>query len=219
MIANSATSLLERIARAQHSSPAASPSVTLVGACKGQGDAAIHAAVHAGITHFGENRVQEAAEKWPALKKHYPQTQLHLIGPLQTNKVTEAVALFDVIQTVDREKLAVALKKEMDGQGRQLPCFIQVNTGDERQKSGIGTAEANDFIAFCLREAKLPVVGLMCVPPVEALPAPHFALLRALAEHHGLTRLSMGMSGDFETAVRLGATHVRIGTALFGKRG
>ncbi|TAK98208.1 MAG: YggS family pyridoxal phosphate-dependent enzyme [Rhodospirillaceae bacterium] len=172
----------------------------------------------AGHRHFGENRVQEAAGKWPALRKLAANMTLHLIGPLQTNKVSEAVGLFDTIQTVDRPKLAEKLGREMDTQGRRLDCFVQVNTGREPQKAGVDPADADRFVAQCRDEFRLPVVGLMCVPPVTDEPSPHFALLREIARRNGLNRLSMGMSGDFEIALMFGATHVRIGSAIFGAR-
>jgi len=167
---------------------------------------------------FGENRVQEAEEKFPALKADYPDLELHLIGPLQTNKAREAVALFDVIESVDREKLAATLAKEMARTGKRPDCFIQVNTGEEPQKAGILPAELDAFVAACRDTHKLPVVGLMCIPPVDEEPALHFALLAKMAARHGLAKVSMGMSADYETAVKLGATHVRVGSALFGAR-
>jgi pyridoxal phosphate enzyme (YggS family) len=166
---------------------------------------------------FGENRVQEAEGKFPALKESYPDLELHLIGPLQTNKAKEAVALFDVIETLDRPKLARALKKEMEKQDRFPRCFVQVNTGEEEQKAGIPPKEAEAFVADC-KEMGLPVEGLMCIPPLDEDPAIHFAFLRELARRCGLEKLSMGMSGDYETAVKFGATHLRVGTALFGAR-
>lgn len=175
------------------------------------------AALTLGVTEFGENRVQEAQEKWPALKAASPQVRLHLIGPLQSNKAAEAVALFDVIQTVDRPSLLAALAKEMAKQQRQPQLLVQVNTGEEPQKAGVAPKELPDLLAEAARLG-LSITGLMCVPPHEQHPAPHFALLRKLAERHGLTELSMGMSGDMETAIRLGATMVRVGTALFGPR-
>jgi len=166
---------------------------------------------------FGENRVQEAAAKWPALRAETPGVELHLIGPLQTNKVRDAVALFDVIETVDRPKLARALADEMARQDRRLPVFIQVNTGEEPQKAGVAPQDADDFVSVC-RDLGLDVVGLMCIPPLDEEPALHFALLGKIAARNGLDNLSMGMSADFETAAALGATHVRIGTEIFGAR-
>ena len=156
--------------------------------------------------------------KWPGLREDYEGIELHLIGPLQSNKAKEAVQTFDVIHTIDREKIAKALKAEMDKQDRHLPCFIQVNTGEEPQKAGIAPKDTDAFIAFCRDEVGLNVIGLMCIPPVEDAPGPHFALLRKIAERNGLTKLSMGMSSDYETAVSFGATHVRVGSAIFGHR-
>jgi PLP dependent protein len=167
---------------------------------------------------FGENRVQEAAAKWPALRQAAPNLQLHLIGPLQTNKVRDAVALFDVIETVDRPKLAHALVEEMKRTGRRPTCFIQVNTGEEPQKAGVLPEATDAFVGLCRDEFGLPVAGLMCIPPVDEEPALHFALLAEIARRNQLKALSMGMSADFETAIRLGATHVRVGTAIFGER-
>ncbi|WP_196260306.1 YggS family pyridoxal phosphate-dependent enzyme [Pelagibacterium limicola] len=167
---------------------------------------------------FGENRVQEAQVKWPALKAQYPDIMLHFIGPLQTNKARDAVALFDCIESVDREKLARVLSEEMQRQGRRLPCFVQVNIGAEPQKAGIAVAETKDFVARCRTVHGLEVVGLMCIPPAELPAGPFFAQLAALAEQAGVQKLSMGMSADFETAVLMGATQVRVGSALFGER-
>jgi len=167
---------------------------------------------------FGENRVQEAAEKWPALKQSHPDCILHLIGPLQTNKTKQAVELFDVIETLDRPKLARALATQAEKLGRVPALFVQVNTGEEPQKAGILPADADRFIAECRREFQLPVEGLMCIPPVEDEPSLHFMLLREIAARNGLSSLSMGMSADYEIAVRFGATHVRVGTAIFGPR-
>ena len=192
--------------------------VALVAVAKTHGAPAVEAALAAGQRVFGENRVQEAQGKYPALKARFPDLVLHLIGPLQTNKVKEAVALFDAIESVDRPKLAEALAKEMARAGRRPACFIQVNTGEEPQKAGIPPREADAFIAQCRDELGLPVIGLMCIPPLEEEPSPHFALLREIARRNGLSGLSMGMSADYELAVRLGATHVRIGTAIFGER-
>ncbi|MCP5361126.1 MAG: YggS family pyridoxal phosphate-dependent enzyme [Hyphomicrobiales bacterium] len=179
---------------------------------------AIRPVLEAGHRCFGENRVQEAQGKWPELKKLFPDISLHLIGPLQTNKVKDAVAIFDVIETVDRPKLAKSLAEEMHKQGKSLPCFIQVNTGEEPQKAGISPSETEAFIHYCREDLHLPIVGLMCIPPVDDEPAPHFALLRTLAEKTGLKELSMGMSADYEIAVALGATYVRVGSAIFGDR-
>jgi pyridoxal phosphate enzyme (YggS family) len=192
--------------------------VSLVAVSKVQPFARVEAACLAGHRLFGENRVQEAMDRWPPLKARFPDLKLHLIGPLQTNKAAEAVAFFDVIETVDRPKLAAALRREMDKQGVRRPCFIQVNTGEEPQKAGILPLEADAFIASCRDEHDLEILGLMCIPPQDEEPALHFALLREIARRNGLRALSMGMSGDYETAIEFGATHVRVGTAVFGAR-
>jgi pyridoxal phosphate enzyme (YggS family) len=192
--------------------------ITLVAVGKTHPAERIEAALAAGQGVFGENRVQEAAAKFPDLKARYPELALHLIGPLQTNKARLAVGLFDVIETLDRPKLARALAKEMAISGHRPDCFVQVNTGEEPQKAGIWPEEADGLVALARDELGLPVVGLMCIPPLDEEPAPHFALLREIAQRNGLDRLSMGMSGDYETAIRFGATHVRVGTAIFGPR-
>lgn len=197
---------------------ALSPHATLIAVSKTQPAEYITPLLEAGQRHFGENRVQEAESKWPALRARFAGITLHLIGPLQTNKVKQAVALFDAIHSLDRESLAQALRKEYALQNRQLPLFIQVNTGEEPQKAGIAPAALDDFYHYAAEELGLPVTGLMCIPPAEENPAPHFAWLAHQAARLGLAHLSMGMSGDYETALRLGATHVRIGTALFGER-
>jgi pyridoxal phosphate enzyme (YggS family) len=193
------------------------PAPVLIGASKTQPAPVLEAAIAAGLTQFGENKVQEAQAKWPVLKAAHPAITLHLIGGLQSNKAAEAVALFDVIQTIDRVKIADAVANEIARQGRAVPVLIQVNTGDEPQKGGVAPREVGALLTHC-RAAGLDVRGLMGVPPAEINPAPHFALLQKLAATHGLEWLSMGMSGDFETAIRLGATHIRVGTALFGAR-
>jgi len=192
--------------------------VALVAVSKTKTAAEIRPAIAAGQRLFGENRVQEALAKWPGLKKEFPDIRLHLIGPLQTNKVREAVGFFDAIESLDREKLARALAAEMAKQDRRPDCFIQVNTGEEPQKAGIEPGQADAFIGLCRDNFGLPVTGLMCIPPVDEEPALHFALLREIARRNGLPGLSMGMSADFETAIRFGATHVRVGTAIFGGR-
>ena len=192
-------------------------SITLIGVSKTHDAATAALAIGAGQKDFGENRVQEAEGKWPDLKVKQPVT-LHLIGPLQSNKARDAVALFDVIHTLDRPKLAEKLAEEMRALGRSLPCFVQVNTGREAQKAGADPAEADAFIAACRTQWNLPVVGLMCIPPVEEEPALHFAFLREIAKRNGLSQLSMGMSDDFEIAIALGATHIRVGSAIFGRR-
>ncbi len=202
-------------ARAAGRSPA---DVTLVAVSKTHGAERVRELLEVGHRVFGENRVQEAEGKFPELKAAYPDLELHLIGPLQTNKARDAVALFDVIQSVDRDRLAAALAKEMEKLGRRPACYIQVNTGEEPQKAGILPKDLDTFVAVCRDQYKLPVVGLMCIPPVDEEPALHFALLAKMAARNGLTKLSMGMSADYETAVRMGATHVRVGSALFGAR-
>ena len=207
-----------RIAAAARAVGRAPDSVTLVAVSKTHPPERIALALEAGHRVFGENRVQEAQAKWPALRARWPGIELHLLGPLQTNKVRDAVALFDVIESVDRPKLARALAAEMERSGRRPACYIQVNTGEEPQKAGVPPVEADDFVALCRDELGLPVRGLMCIPPVDEEPAPHFALLAEMARRHNLPVVSMGMSGDYETAVRLGATHVRVGTAIFGER-
>jgi len=206
------------IAAAAKAAPRAAADITLIAVSKTFPAAAIAPLLDAGHRDFGENRVQEAQAKWPALKAATPGVRLHLIGPLQSNKAADAVALFDAIHTVDRPRIAAALAAEMERQERRLPCFVQVNTGRESQKAGVDPAEADTFIAACRETWGLPVIGLMCIPPADDHPAPHFALLREIARRHGLEALSMGMSGDYETAVRFGATHVRVGGALFGAR-
>lgn len=192
--------------------------ITLIAVAKTFPAEAVAEALMAGQRHFGENRVQEGMSKYPALRERHPDLVLHLIGPLQTNKVKQAVAHFDVIHTLDRPKLAEELAKEFARAGRRLPCFIQVNTGEEPQKAGCAPQEADAFIADCKDRLGLPVIGLMCIPPADHEPSPHFALLYKIAKRNDLEQLSMGMSGDYETAVMLGATHVRVGSAIFGGR-
>ena len=192
--------------------------ITLIAVSKTQGTGPINAALTAGQRHFGENRVQEAAAKWPEVRNKTPDLCLHLIGPLQTNKVTEAVALFDVIHSLDRPRLAEKLAEEMARQSRRLPCFIQINTGREAQKAGVDPADADAFIATARHTWNLDVAGLMCIPPANEPSAPHFAFLREIAIRNGLSQLSMGMSHDFETALTFGATHIRVGRAIFGAR-
>ena len=192
-------------------------SVALLAASKTQDAGAIRALILQGQAVFGENRVQEAEEKWPALKKEFPHVKLHMIGHLQSNKAREAVALFDVIETLDRETLALDLAREMKRQNKNIPCLLQINTGDEPQKGGVAPREAEKLLALC-RAQGLTVTGLMCIPPVDEPPELHFALIATLAGKLGLAELSIGMSHDFETAIHFGATTVRIGTALFGPR-
>ena len=191
--------------------------VTLIAVSKTHDAPAIVPLLEAGQRVFGENRVQEAEAKWPALKALYPDVELHLVGQLQSNKADEAVALFDAIHSVDRPSLVTALARAMDKAGRRVPCFVQVNIGAEEQKGGCAIADLPALLAQA-RAVNLPVVGLMCVPPADIEAAPFFALLDKLARDHGLEGRSMGMSGDFDTAIMLGATHVRVGTALFGGR-
>ena len=207
-----------RIEAAARAAGRPADAVTLIAVSKTQPADAVRAALAAGQRVFGENRVQEAVAKFPELRRDYPDLKLHLIGPLQTNKVKDAVEHCDVIETVDRPRLAEALAREMERSGRRLPCFIEVNTGEEAQKAGIAPSEAPSFIADCRERLRLPIGGLMCIPPVEEDPVIHFAFLRELAGRNGLGLLSMGMSGDFESAIALGATHVRVGTAIFGAR-
>ena len=217
-VADGLAAVRARIAAAARAVGRDPAGVTLVAVAKTHGAEAVQAALAERQRVFGENRVQEAQGKYPALKPAYPDLRLHLIGPLQSNKARDAVALFDVIETVDRPKLAEALAQAMERLGRRPTCYIQVNTGAEPQKAGVLPAEADAFIAACRERYRLPVTGLMCIPPVDQEPSPHFALLREMARRHDLPDLSMGMSGDFEIAIRLGATHVRVGTAIFGAR-
>jgi pyridoxal phosphate enzyme (YggS family) len=218
VIAANLASVRGRIDAAARSAGRAPAAVTLVAVGKTQPTTAIRAALAVGQRVFGENRVQEALAKFPGLRGEFPDLMLHLIGPLQTNKVKEAIAHFDVIETVDRPRLAEALAREMTHTGRRLPCFIEVNTGEEPQKSGVLPEAADAFVADCRDRLKLPIVGLMCVPPLGEEPALYFALLREIARRNELPGLSMGMSADYETAIRFGATHVRVGTAIFGAR-
>ena len=207
-----------RIARAEADAGRAPGSVTLVCVSKTFDAEVIRPVIAAGQRVFGENRVQEALGKWPALRAETPGIELHLIGPLQSNKAREAVQFFDVIETVDREKIAAALAKEIASVGRVPKLYVQVNTGAEPQKAGILPQQADDFIAFCRNDLKLDISGLMCIPPVDEQAAPHFALLNKIAARNAIKILSMGMSSDFEIAIELGATHVRVGSAIFGAR-
>lgn len=193
-------------------------SVTLIAVSKTFGADDIRPVLAAGHRDFGENRVQEALGKWPALKTEFPDLRLHLIGPLQSNKAKEAVALFDCIHSIDRPKIAEAIAGEMAKQGRKLELFVQVNTGEEPQKAGVLPRDVKAFVAMCRETLRLDIAGLMCIPPVEEEPAVHFAFLEKLARELGLLGLSMGMSSDFETAIEFGATHVRVGSAIFGGR-
>ncbi|PZW46572.1 hypothetical protein C8P66_10969 [Humitalea rosea] len=217
-IAESLARIRERIAAACHRAGRDPAAVTLVAVSKTHPAEAVIAALAAGQTVFGENRVQEAAGKFPALRAAHPALQLHLIGGLQTNKAAEAVALADVIESLDRPKLAAAIATAITRSGRSPRLLVQVNTGDEPQKAGIPRAEAEAFLRACREDHGLAISGLMCIPPAEADPAPHFAWLAELASKQGLPMISMGMSGDFETAIAHGATHVRVGSAIFGAR-
>ncbi|WP_037086267.1 YggS family pyridoxal phosphate-dependent enzyme [Neorhizobium vignae] len=207
-----------RIEKAERLSKRPAGSVRLVAVSKTFDAEDIRPVIAAGQRVFGENRVQESQGKWPALKAETPDLELHLIGPLQSNKAADAVALFDVIETVDREKIARALAEEIKRQGKAPKLYVQVNTGLEPQKAGIEPKETVAFVEFCRKELGLSIEGLMCIPPAEENPGPHFALLAKLAKECGVEKLSMGMSGDFETAVEFGATSVRVGSAIFGSR-
>ena len=207
-----------RIARAARDCQRAPDAVTLVCVSKTFEAQDILPALEAGERVFGENRVQEAQGKWPVLRERFADTTLHLIGPLQSNKAEDAVALFDVIETVDRPKIAAALAKAIDKVGRRPRLYVQVNTGAEPQKAGVLPEEADAFLAACRDEHGLEIAGLMCIPPVDDQASPHFALLARIAERNGIGALSMGMSADYELAIQLGATHVRVGSAIFGAR-
>jgi pyridoxal phosphate enzyme (YggS family) len=217
-IAANLTTVSNIIGEAEREAGRLAGSCALVAVSKTHPTAAIETAIAAGQRLFGENRIQESAAKWPALKAQYPDCRLHLIGPLQTNKVKEAVALFDMIETLDRPRLAAALAREMDRSGRRVPCLIEVNTGEEPQKAGVLPEAADAFIKSATEDHGLPILGLMCIPPAGEEPALHFALLREIAKRNGLAELSMGMSADYESAIRFGATLVRVGTAIFGTR-
>jgi PLP dependent protein len=208
----------QEIARACEQARRDRASVTLVAVSKTFTAEAIVPVIAAGQHAFGENRVQEAKAKWPGLMERYPGIALHLIGPLQSNKAKEAVALFDVIHSVDRPSICEALAKEINSQQRRPELFVQINTGEEPLKAGIAPDQADAFIAQCRDKYGLQISGLMCIPPVDDAPAPHFALTAKIAARNGLTNLSMGMSADFAVAIQFGATHVRIGSAIFGQR-
>lgn len=210
--------VLNTVRQAEKQADRVSGTVRLVAVSKTHDGDAIRPAIEAGQRVFGENRVQEAQTKWPSLKQDHPDIELHLIGPLQSNKTAEAVALFDVIQSVDREKIARAIAKEMKTQAKTVKLYVQVNTGDEPQKAGISPSETSAFIEFCHNELGLVIEGLMCIPPADENPGPHFMLLDKLARAAGIEQLSMGMSGDYETAISFGATDVRVGSAIFGQR-
>jgi PLP dependent protein len=217
-IAANLAALRRRIAATCREAGRDPAAVTLVVAAKTQGAAALEAALQSGQRVFGENRVQEAEAKYPALKARYPDLCLHLIGPLQTNKARDAVRLFDTIETLDRPKLAQALAAAMVAEDRRPAVFVQINTGEEPQKAGVSLHAAEAFIAECRTRRNLAPVGLMCIPPAHQDPGPHFALLAEIARRNGLKELSMGMSADFETAIQHGATLIRLGAAVFGPR-
>jgi pyridoxal phosphate enzyme (YggS family) len=211
-------SVKQKIDAAAKAAGRAASAVKLTAVSKGKNEADVHAALAAGQRIFGENRVQEAKGKYANLRAQYPDLELHLIGPLQTNKADDAVELFDVIETLDRPKLAEALAKALAKSRRALSCYIEINIGDETQKAGIAPEACGDFLKLCREQYKLNVTGLMCIPPRDRDPVPYFKSMQALALQHGLSNLSMGMSGDFEAAINCGATEVRIGTAIFGAR-
>jgi pyridoxal phosphate enzyme (YggS family) len=218
MTAPDAAAIAAAIGEIRRRIAAAGSNAALIAVAKTHGQDAVAAALAAGQTVFGENRVQEAMAKYPPLRAAHPELELHLIGPLQSNKVREAVATFDVIQTLDRPKLAAALAAEFARGGRRPRLFVQVNTGAEPQKAGILPQDADAFLVECRNTHGLAIEGLMCIPPADEPAAPHFALLREIARRNGLAGLSMGMSGDYPTALALGATHVRVGSAIFGTR-
>jgi PLP dependent protein len=215
---NGLAAVEQEIARACKEARRDRASVTLIAVSKTFGADKIVPAIKSGQRVFGENRVQEARAKWPALMSAYPNVALHLIGPLQSNKAKEAVALFDAIHSVDRPSICEALAKEINSQKRRPELFVQLNTGEEPQKAGVAPGEADAFIAGCREKYGLQISGLMCIPPVNDAPAPHFALTAKIAARNGLTNLSMGMSADFATAIQFGATHIRVGSAIFGHR-
>jgi pyridoxal phosphate enzyme (YggS family) len=215
---NGLANVEREIARACKEARRYRASVTLIAVSKTFAADAIVPVIEAGQRVFGENRVQEAKAKWPGLMSSYPGLALHLIGPLQSNKAKEAVALFDAIHSVDRPSICEALAKEIESQKRRPQLFVQLNTGEEPQKAGVAPGEADAFIANCRDRYGLAISGLMCIPPVNDAPAPHFALTAKIAARNGLTNLSMGMSADFVTAIQFGATHVRVGSAIFGHR-
>jgi hypothetical protein len=215
---NGLAAVEQEIARACREARRDPASVTLIAVSKTFEPVSIRPVIEAGARVFGENRVQEAKAKWPGLMSAYPGLALHLIGPLQSNKAKEAVALFDAIHSVDRPSICEALAKEINSQNKQPELFVQVNTGEEPQKAGVAPGEADAFIANCRDKYGLVISGLMCIPPVDEAPAPHFALTAKIAARNGLKNLSMGMSADFAVAIQLGATHVRVGSAIFGTR-
>lgn len=208
----------DRIHALSSLNPTNPKNIVLIAVSKSVSASNIESLYHLGQRDFGENRLHEAEQKFIPLKIKYPDIRLHLIGPLQTNKTRKAVSLFDVIHTVDREEIALNLCKEMRKQDKKIPCFIQINIGDEPQKSGIPIEQANTFIAYCINTLSMPIIGTMCIPPVDQDPGSFFVECKNIAYHHHLEYCSMGMSNDFELAIRLGATHIRVGSALFGKR-
>ena len=214
----SLSDITTRIRKAEADAGRDPGSVTLIAVSKVQPNERVTAVLEEGHRCFGENRVQEAAGKWPDFRARFPDTELHLIGPLQTNKVRQALDLFDCIHSVDRDKLARKLADGFAETGHAVPCFIQVNTGEEPQKAGCLPQDTDAFIEACRKDYGLPVRGLMCIPPADEEPSLHFALLKKIAQRNGLEDLSMGMSGDFESAIALGATHIRVGSAIFGAR-
>jgi PLP dependent protein len=219
MVHEGLKTVLNGVTQAARTAGRAPEAVTLIAVSKTFDAPEIMPVIEAGQRVFGENRVQEAKSKWPALKMRWPDVELHLIGPLQSNKAAEAVQLFDAIHTVDRAKIAEAIGKEMRKQAKALKLFVQVNTGREPQKAGIDPDEADQFLKACREAYGLEISGLMCIPPVEEDPTPHFQMLADIARRNGLTQLSMGMSGDYAVAIAAGATHVRVGSAIFGSRG
>jgi len=218
-ISKSFTRIRQNIDKVVDESNRSSNEITLIAVSKQQQENRVDASLATGHRVFGENRVQEAQKRWSIRKYDYPDLRLHLIGPLQSNKAADAVRLFDVIHTIDRPKIAIAVAKEAARQNKYIKCFIQVNTGDEPQKSGISPCDLSSFVDFCREEVGLPITGLMCIPPVDEEAAIHFGFLNTLASRNNLTGLSMGMSSDYAEAIRFGATHIRVGSALFGSRG
>ena len=217
-VAENLAMVRRRVAAAAQSAGRQADDVVLIAVSKTHAADRVRLALAAGQREFGENRVQEALAKFPALRAEFPDLRLHLIGPLQTNKAVDAVRGFDVIQSLDRPKLALALASAMARLQKRPDCYVQVNIGEEPQKAGIAPALLDEFVVECRERHDLPVIGLMCIPPVDQPPGPYFARMRDLASRHGLARLSMGMSGDYETAIAQGATDVRVGTAIFGTR-
>lgn len=216
--ASNLASILSEIEASAKSAMRDPSEINLVAVSKNHERERIEPVLASGHLIFGENRVQEAEGKWPALREIYPHVELHLIGPLQSNKAKVAASIFDVIETIDRPKVATALGRAFEQTGRSLPCYIQVNTGEEPQKAGVHPSDVDAFISSCRDDIGLDIRGLMCIPPIDEAPALHFALLTKLADRNGLSVRSMGMSADFKTAISLGATHVRVGTAIFGAR-